>query len=314
MAFTSRQSRPISAVFLGVGIFLASVFASQAEAKCTPYPQVAWWGKLSHEGVNGYVNNKHGGAWPGYLDKWQRQHAFVKFIHAKGLGIKIRSTGQTLKGQPLGVYIANLAQRVEINQCLAQQQNGDGKTITRKKTKLKTTTTTPFGKGVIAYRAGDFKAAHDIWLRLAVGGNLKAQNAIGHLYYKGLGVSADLSKSRLWYASSAAHGDPVGQFSVGNIDRNTATTKEEFAKAVSLIEKAAMKNYAMAQFAMSKIHQKGEYGPIDNHKAYFWAILAMKNNYKKAQPLLKHLEQLLSQADKHTQSARAIVWLTRSNS
>jgi TPR repeat protein len=301
---------------LVAGIFLISVMASRAEAKCAAFPQVSWWGKLSHAGIKGYVSHKHGGAWAGYLDKWQRQLSLVKGIHGKGQGIKIRSTGQIIKGQQLGAYIANLAQRVEVNQCLAelQQQKGDGKVIATRKIKLAARTATPYGEGLNAYRAENYSAAYEIWLRLAVGGNLKAQNALGHLYRMGLGVKADLGQSRLWYGSSAAYGDPVGQFSLGDINLRSANTKRQIAEAILLIEKAALKNYAAAQYALGKIHQKGELGRVDHQKAYFWATLAVRNKHKKAATLLKHLEQTLSPTDRQTQSARATAWLARLNS
>ncbi|NQU59309.1 MAG: sel1 repeat family protein [Rhodospirillales bacterium] len=265
---------------------------------------------MTHDGVKGYVRHKHGGAWAEYMGKWQRQHTKVKAIHAKGQGIKISSTGQILKDQQLNAYIANLAQRVEINQCLAQEKS-DPKFLSRKKIRATTWVATPYGEGVNAYRDGDFKAARGIWLPIAIDGNPKAQNALGYLYRMGLGVTANIATSRQWYAKSAASGDPVGLFSLGDIARKTAGSLEEVVKAITLINKAAMQNYAPAQLAMGEFYKKGEGLPANNSKAYFWATLALKNNYKKAKPLLKQLEATISAADKLTQSSRAENWLAR---
>jgi TPR repeat protein len=295
--------------FLAVSLSFAFV-SSNAEAECAAFPQVSWWGKLTHNGVKGYVKQKHGGDWAGYLDKWRRQLANVKTIHGQGKGIKISSSGKTLKGQELGDYIGKLAQRVDINTCLSQEKN-DVETSTKKKTKVLKKATTPYGKGVIAYRAGDFKDAHDIWLPVAKDGNPKAQNALGHLYRQGLGVEKNLETSRKWYTKSATRGDSVGQFSLGDIGRENATNKKETIDALRLIMKAALKNYAPAQLALAEVNQSGEGVKANNTEAYFWALLAVKNNYKRAQALFEVTAEALSEEVKKAQSVRADQWLAK---
>ena len=299
----------IKSILLAI-TFMILLAAAEAEAKCAVFPEVAWWGKISHEGVQGYVKQKHGGAWAGYLDKWRRQLARVKVIQGRGLGIKIPSTGQLIKGQQLNAYIANLAQRVEINQCLSQAKE-NVKSVALKKTRLRLKSVTPYSEGLREYKAGNFKEAYEIWLPFAYDGNSKAQNALGHLYRNGLGVEADIATSRQWYVKSAATGDPVGLFNLGRIGIETSDTLEATKKAVRFIEDAAMQNYPRAQFILAKIHKRGVGVTVDNARAFFWATLAMRNKYEKVKPLLENLEQVLPDNIKRVQLVQAEDWLTR---
>jgi len=316
MAPVLKKIKILGAPFLFLGVLSAPLLTSPAEAACAAYPQVPWWGKLSHKGVSGYVSHKHGGNWSGYLDKWQRQHAKVKAVHAKGHGIKIKSTGLVLKDAQLNAYIAQLGQRVEINQCLAQEKSSKKNTATRTRTrtKLRINASTPYGDGLNAYKIGDYKTAHAVWLWNARGGDVKSQNAMGHLYRKGLGVEADIAKARQWYARSASAGNPVGRFSLGRLDMQTALTSEEMTKAIEQIERAAMLDYPRAQFALAEIYHKGEAVRADKASAYFWAALAVKNKYAKAKPLLEKIDQSLPEAVRQTQSARVENWFSRMGS
>ncbi len=300
-----------SRLFILVSAFLlVPLLSTPAQAECGPFPSVSWWGKLTHEGVKAYVAQKHGGDWSGYLDKWSRQLDNVRVIYGEGKSIKIPSTGTTLKGLQLSEYIGKIAQRVDVNECLSKEPAGSAAGSTEKTTR-RVLKETPFGKGVTAYRAKDYKTAHDIWLPLAEAGDTNAQNALGHLYRKGLGVDADLDISRQWYGKSAAKGDRGGLFSLGDIARTTATTKEEMDKAIILIRESANLNYGGAQFALAEIIHQGKDIKADDGEAYFWVSLALMNKYKNAQALKDILDKSLSADVKKAQSARAQAWLAK---
>ena len=288
------------------------LFSTKVNAACETFPQVTWWGDISHESVNAYVIQKHGGDWSAYLEKWERQLGRVRDVHSKGNGIKIPSTGHIIKGIALGQYIGKLSQRVKINKCLADEMGTTD--AANKKTEATTLKrVSPYAKGVAAYRAKNYKTAHDIWHPIAVAGNVKAQNALGHLHRKGLGVETNIEESRKWYGRSASSGDRVGQFSLGDIVRETAKTEKEMAQAIILLEKSAMQDYAPAQFTLGEIHKNGEGVPLNMAEAYFWTTLAVKNNYKKAKPLQENLEASISAEDKQKQTARVEKWLAEFN-
>lgn len=295
-------------LFLFQAALVFALFTSQAKAECPAFPQVAWWGKLNHENVKNYVLKKHGGEWADYLDKWKRQLASVKAIHDKGQGIKIPKTKQVIKGEALSDYIDKLALRVEVNQCLSQEKL-EAKATTPKKATTKKKKLTPYGRGLEAYKARNYELAREIWLPAATEGNANAQNAMGLLYRRGLGVDADIEKAREWYAKSAANRNAIGQFNLGTLTRKSARTKDESLKAIKLFILSARQNYAPAQFALADMNQKGEGVSANDKEAYFWAILATKNKYKKAKALHDELNSSLAEPDKQAQAARAEKWL-----
>jgi hypothetical protein len=57
----------------------------------------------------------------------------------------------------------------------------------------------PWEDGVAAYKRGDYAAAHDLWRPLAERGDPRAQNNLGVLYEKGLGIIADPETAAAWY-------------------------------------------------------------------------------------------------------------------
>ncbi len=306
-----HQERPsvirVSLLLAVISIFV--VTASQAEAKCPAFPEVSWWGKLNHGAVKGYVQRKHGGTWAGYLDKWQRQLSKIKAIHGQGHGIKVPSTGTILKNQQLAAYITQLEQRVKINQCLSQEKDAVKATLQRK-TKVRKIVTTPYGEGIYAYRSGNYKAAHEIWLPIAQAGNPKAQNALGHLYQKGQGVDVDIDKSRHWFGRSADAGNPGGMLGFAQIGIETATSSYDMEMAIILIERAARLNYARAQYTLAVFYSNGQVVTASPVKAFYWATLAKKNNFKKAHSVLQQLDTILSVDDKRAQVELAENWLS----
>jgi len=60
--------------------------------------------------------------------------------------------------------------------------------------------------GVIAYKAGRYDNAFQIWKPLAEGGNAHAQFHLGALYFEGRGVAEDLSSACIWLKSASTSG------------------------------------------------------------------------------------------------------------
>jgi TPR repeat protein len=61
-------------------------------------------------------------------------------------------------------------------------------------------------EGLAAAKSGNYAEAQKIWLLDAKKGNADAQNNLGVLYEKGLGVPPDLTKARDWYLKAANGG------------------------------------------------------------------------------------------------------------
>ncbi len=107
--------------FAAGALVLALVAASAGESKaaCAAFPDVSWWGKISHERISRYVKRKHDGNWSPYIAKWERQLAKVKDIYDRDSSIVIKKRGITLKGDALGDYIIKIVERIDVTRCLA---------------------------------------------------------------------------------------------------------------------------------------------------------------------------------------------------
>jgi len=71
-----------------------------------------------------------------------------------------------------------------------------------------------FEKGVVAYEAGDYQTARQLWLPLAKNNDLAALRNIGHLYRRGLGVTRDAQKAVDYYLRAAELGFAPAQFNL----------------------------------------------------------------------------------------------------
>ena len=112
--------RSIRQVVAGFVLSLAVIaYSSPTSAACGPFPDVEWWGKLSHAKVIKYVERKHAGDWEPYLRKWQRQKTKLKRWLDTGSSVVIRKKGISLEGKTLAAYIDQVDQRMAVSLCLA---------------------------------------------------------------------------------------------------------------------------------------------------------------------------------------------------
>jgi TPR repeat protein len=72
-----------------------------------------------------------------------------------------------------------------------------------------------FEKGLKAYQSGDYQTALHEWRPLAEQGDAKAQNNLGVMYEKGLGVPQDYAEAVKWYRKAAEQGDARAQNNLG---------------------------------------------------------------------------------------------------
>jgi len=146
----------MKALFLAIFSFavlsLAGPSMAQSAAKngCANFPEVAWWGNMTHDRVVRYVSRRHKGDWKKYVKKWEKQLSTMEAIHGRGSTAVIKKRGITLKGPALAEYIEKIEERVAITRCLAAaEQFNDFSTAAGKedKTAIKTGKRGPiFGK------------------------------------------------------------------------------------------------------------------------------------------------------------------------
>ena len=66
-----------------------------------------------------------------------------------------------------------------------------------------------------AYKRKEYPTALHLLLPLGAQGLVNAQNVLGYMYYRGLGVPSDFTEAAKWYRLAAAQGNAEAQYSVG---------------------------------------------------------------------------------------------------
>ncbi len=116
-------------------------------------------------------------------------------------------------------------------------------------------------------------------IKEAEGGDAKAQNSLGVMYYTGEAISKDASgktlsndpeKAAAWFHRSAAQGYADAQFNLGLLYANGEGVPKDPAKAVELFQKAADQGNADAQNNLGVMYYAGEGVPRDTAKATEW--------------------------------------------
>jgi TPR repeat protein len=120
-----------------------------------------------------------------------------------------------------------------------------------------------FNKGIEAYESGDYKTAMAEWTPLAEQGNAKAQDKLGIMYEKGLGVLENDRTASSWYVKAAKQGD------------------------------------ANAQYNLARMYHSGQYigqwtGLTDYVRAYMWYNLASYNGSEQAPENKEELSKQLT--------------------
>ena len=93
----------------------------------------------------------------------------------------------------------------------------------------------------------NYREAFPIFLRLAEGGNPKAQGILARMYGNGWGTEQSESKAHLWATRGAQSDDPVSQHVIGYIYwKGLAGFRKDLAKAVEWTQKASQGGYDLA--------------------------------------------------------------------
>lgn len=82
-----------------------------------------------------------------------------------------------------------------------------------------------------AFENKQYDRARELWLPRAEAGDPVAQNAIGTLYYLGLGVKRDAEMALNWFEQAARQGYPGAQRNAGMMYRDGRGTGQDFVTA-----------------------------------------------------------------------------------
>jgi len=87
------------------------------------------------------------------------------------------------------------------------------------------------GDARAAFERGNYERARELWLPAAEAGDAQAQNALGTLYYLGLGVRRDDDRALQWFEQAARQGHPGAQRNTGMMYMDGRGTRQDFVTA-----------------------------------------------------------------------------------
>jgi hypothetical protein len=92
---------------------------------------------------------------------------------------------------------------------------------------------------------------------MAEEGDATAQTALGLMYERGLGVSADLDRALDWYRKAAVQGDPLAAFHLGSLYERGEGVEPDYRLAALWYQRAAAKGNDAAQAALAYLYERG---------------------------------------------------------
>ena len=110
-----------------------------------------------------------------------------------------------------------------------------------------------FTDAVAAFQAGDFQRATTLWQQLAEIGDPAAQNNLGFMYEKGLGVRANPFVAADWYRAAAEQDDADAQVNLGVLYVTGQGVPRDLVEAHKWFDKAAQAGNAKARQDLTKV-------------------------------------------------------------
>ncbi len=112
-------------VFGVVTATMPVISSTSALADCKAFPEYRYWSTLTHKRATNYVDRKLKGDWQPYLSHLQKQIVKIEDITATGTGARLKHKGKhlVLKGEKLDEYLNVSKARLDVVQCLADEQD-----------------------------------------------------------------------------------------------------------------------------------------------------------------------------------------------
>ena len=124
------------------------------------------------------------------------------------------------------------------------------------------------GQGLL--KSGEYEKAL-LYLKEAAEAQLpEAQNAIGTLFFRGLGVPQDYMQSLVWFQKAANTEFPEALNNLAHQYSQGLGVEKDMSKAIVLYQKAAIKGDPSAQYNLGYIYQKGVGVELDYVKSMQW--------------------------------------------
>lgn len=125
-----------------------------------------------------------------------------------------------------------------------------------------------------AARAGDYSKALSIYRSLAAKGDPKAQNSLGTMYYRGVGVEKNVPEAIRWLTAAAKGGDIHAETTLGAIYYSGDGVSADFRRAYQFASTAAAANEPGGQYLLGLMYATGKGAARDSKRAYVWFSIA----------------------------------------
>jgi hypothetical protein len=169
-----------------------------------------------------------------------------------------------------------------------------------------------YGDAKSAYALGDYATAFRLFKPLAEHGDMRAQSAVGYMYYMGRRVEKDFRQARYWYEKAAAQGEKVAQNNLGAMYANGEGVTRDIVRAVFWYRKSAEQGYGLAQASLGNRYATGDGVTKDYVSAYMWLTLAGSQGVQDAITSRDRLEVQMTSEQIEDAHDRARRWRARS--
>ncbi|MCG8100644.1 MAG: sel1 repeat family protein, partial [Candidatus Thiodiazotropha taylori] len=114
------------------------------------------------------------------------------------------------------------------------------------------------GGEYVAFDRADYRTSLRVWLPQAQQGDPEAQNYVGEIYEKGLGIEPDYQTAAAWYRKAADQGNSRARINLGFLYEKGFGVKKDLAEALNWYRKASGLESDNLQFSSSVEISKAE--------------------------------------------------------
>jgi len=148
---------------------------------------------------------------------------------------------------------------------------------------LPATESDSYEAGTAALVDGDYPTAWRILAPLAEAGDARAQNDVGVMFGRGLGVPQSYSEAAMWITRAAEQGNPHSQSTLGYMYYRARGVERDYHAAALWSWRAAEQGIASAQSNLGMLYDKGQGVEQDYTEAARWYRRAAEQGYPEAQ-------------------------------
>ena len=137
--------------------------------------------------------------------------------------------------------------------------------------------------GTAALLNGDYETAWRILAPLADAGDARAQNDVGVMFGRGLGVAQSYRDAAMWIERAAEQGNPHAQSTLGYLYYRARGVDRDYRAAALWSRRAAEQGVASAQSNLGMLYDQGQGVAQDYAQAARWYRRAAEQGFPEAQ-------------------------------